>query len=86
MKYSAAPYNAYSLLAVEDVYNFSNGATANNQQTINPKERKVGSRRCKGLHNFMFTYKYLLQPQVLRGSDATPTQPVINPISISAQR
>ena len=35
---------------------------------------------------FANTHKYLLHPQVLRGSDATPTQPLINPISISAQR
>ena len=38
---SAAHYNAYSLLPVEDVYNFSYGATANNQEIINPKERKM---------------------------------------------
>ena len=38
---SAAPYNAYSLLAVEDVYNFSYGATANNQWIVDTKERKM---------------------------------------------
>ena len=31
-------------------------------------------------------FKLLLQPQVFRGSDATPTQPVLSPISISTQR
>ena len=45
----------------------------------------VGSRHCKGLHYFTYAYKYLLQAQILRGSDATPTQPVINPISFITQ-